>query len=545
MAGIKITKKYIPVNTNLPTIANNWSVLVLGVTTSGTTTPTLVNSYNEFIKPKNFGPPADINNPGITYQYVRALLDSGVPVLFKRIVDDSVEAINAKLSFKLTDSTTSKSKQWFTVVAKDQYKGKIGNDITVTIGNEYKGVPVSGGSDSYEAYIRISYLSNNEYYGVRVSDNSISTTINALNIYVENNITNINSKSQLINIIEYENIDYIPSYTEENTNFLNKEQKLTGGVGNVSDYETALELLSDSNSSLYQDKRLKHAMMYYPQLRFITTGGIIGNTIGAQNTILKNLGLFAVNCGSTFKVLVDYAMDMTDPDVVRGFISGDSEKSPNPLNGVVSGSNFAYFGFWGVDNTTGVWLPGSVGFLTALANSGYNVYNRRIAGSGFRPSFSKMSQDIYLDEYADWQDEEKIQLNPIMVVDAYDNLAVMGSSTLISPLSPYQKNPEQALDVVLITDYVTAILSNIAFSSLEMALDRLGLTAISNLMTTELDRFVTSGAITRYDLDFDTTILGKLGVTCTLYFAIGLEEVSLTISSTYDTTSLTVTTEEE
>ena len=54
-------------------------------------------------------------------------------------------------------------------------------------------------------------------------------------------------------------------------------------------------------------------------------------------------------------------------------------------------------------------------------------------------------------------------------------------------------------------------------------------------MTQEVERFVTSGAITRYDLNFDTTQLGKLGVECILYFAIGLEEVSITVTSTYDT----------
>lgn len=75
----------------------------------------------------------------------------------------------------------------------------------------------------------------------------------------------------------------------------------------------------------------------------------------------------------------------------------------------------------------------------------------------------------------------------------------------------------------------------LALSELKAALDRLSLSSLSNRMSQEVERFVTSGAITKYDLNFDTTQLGKLGIECVLYFAIGLEEVTLTITSTYDT----------
>lgn len=147
---------------------------------------------------------------------------------------------------------------------------------------------------------------------------------------------------------------------------------------------------------------------------------------------------------------------------------------------------------------------------------------------------------MYIDSLNNWQAEDAIQLNPILIVDAQNNLAVMGSSTLALPQSSLSaRNPAQALDVVLVGDYIAAILNGIALGELEAALDRLSLNSLNSRMSAACDAFVTSRAITRYDLSFDTTQLGKLGIACTLYFAIGLEEVELTITSVYDTTAIT------
>lgn len=60
----------------------------------------------------------------------------------------------------------------------------------------------------------------------------------------------------------------------------------------------------------------------------------------------------------------------------------------------------------------------------------------------------------------DWQADNAIQLNPIMIVDAQDNMAIMGSSTLALPSNSLNtKNPAQALDIVCVGDYVAAILN--------------------------------------------------------------------------------------
>ena len=305
--------------------------------------------------------------------------------------------------------------------------------------------------------------------------------------------------------------------------------ELEGGSEPDNTKEAALALLYDEKSELYNDVKVLQAMTYYPQLRFITTGGLCYSDTDKQEIVLENLGKYATNSKSSFRVLVDYSVEMTDASVVRNFARSIATK------GVISTSIYAFFGFYGADNDNH-FLPGSAGFLTALARAGYDVYSRRIAGTGFNPAFTKAYKEIYVDAITDWQKEDAIQLNPIMIVDAQDNLAVMGSSTLAMPQSSLSaRNPAQALDVVCVSDYVTCILHNIALRELEAALDRLSLSALSNSMTTELQRFVTSNAITRFDLNFDTTRLGKLGVECILYFAIGLEEVSITVTSTYDT----------
>ena len=81
MAGIKIQKNYVSSSINNATLANNWMVLVYGVTDRGTTKPTLVQSYRTFTE--QFGQPVS----GVpTHAYMRFLLENGVPVLFKRVI---------------------------------------------------------------------------------------------------------------------------------------------------------------------------------------------------------------------------------------------------------------------------------------------------------------------------------------------------------------------------------------------------------------------------------------------------------------------------
>ena len=77
MAGIKITKNYVSTSISNTNLANNWMVLVYGVTSQGSTKPTLVQNYSTFID--IFGQPV---SGVLTHAYMRFLLDSGVPVLF-------------------------------------------------------------------------------------------------------------------------------------------------------------------------------------------------------------------------------------------------------------------------------------------------------------------------------------------------------------------------------------------------------------------------------------------------------------------------------
>ena len=80
MAGIKIQKNYVSSNVTPVNVANNWMVLVYGITERGTTNPTIVQNYSTFLD--LFGNSVS-NTP--THKYVKFLLDNGVPVLFKRI----------------------------------------------------------------------------------------------------------------------------------------------------------------------------------------------------------------------------------------------------------------------------------------------------------------------------------------------------------------------------------------------------------------------------------------------------------------------------
>lgn len=84
MAGITVQKNYVSSSLVSTNLANNWMVLVFGVTSRGPIAPTLVQTYANF--EKQFGQPVK----GVsTHPYVQLLLNSGVPVLFKRVTDNN------------------------------------------------------------------------------------------------------------------------------------------------------------------------------------------------------------------------------------------------------------------------------------------------------------------------------------------------------------------------------------------------------------------------------------------------------------------------
>lgn len=518
-SGITIQKNYVSTNLSNINLTNNWSVLVLGVTSQGPTSPTLIQTYTEFVS--KFGSPvSDV----ITHNYVQFLTNNGVPVLFKRLVDTS----------KLTAATITISKDatnLFTITASDNYGGTVGNNLKVKVTENittkvcklqvlYNDLPVE--TYSLGVVTDVATLGDLLYdfvyeamYGTTFSSNYVkfsSTTINNDNI----------KATAWHGLFTVSDKDFSTEYT------------LTGGADNNENTKiSAINILTDPENSFWtKDTKLIHAVTYYPQLRFITTGGITGADVDTQNTINKTLGAFSVACKTTFRVLIDYPLNVTGETLtkaVRNFAISESSNNP---------AVYAYCGYWGADSNNN-WLPGSAGFLSALGRAGYNVYSRRIAGTAFNPGFTKTYNNLYIDAIDDWQDSEQIQLNPIVIIDAQDNLAVMGSSTLAMPSPTLNtKNPAQALDIVLVGDYVTALLNGIALAELESSLDRLGLNALNNSMSNALETFVSSKAITRYDLSFDTTQLGKLGIECVLYFAVGLEEVSLTVTSVYDTTAV-------
>lgn len=115
-------ENYVSSNLTNVSLANNWMVLVFGVTNQGPTTPTLIQNYTTFTS--TFGQPV----AGVlTHAYVQFLLNSGVPVLFKRVIDaDKLVTADAEVN-------GTASSPLFTIIASEDYKGDVGNNISVTI----------------------------------------------------------------------------------------------------------------------------------------------------------------------------------------------------------------------------------------------------------------------------------------------------------------------------------------------------------------------------------------------------------------------------
>lgn len=521
--GITIQKNYITTSTTSSILANNWAALVLGVTSRGPTEPTLVQTYAEFVDKFGTAVPDLPTHTNINY-----LLTNRVPVLFKRLVDKK-QITNASAIINETKSTK--------VQANENYSGVLGNNIKVIITKAANDascyLKVFYSDEEVEKYLLGSIIDSTVSVGDLLYD-FIDTAMNSNTPFDSKYITfpqsNLGNKAT-----DWSNL--IAATVEAE---LNKDYQLVNGSdGDQNTITSARTILTSYDNDFWKDNKLKNAAVYYPQLRLLSLGGITGKDKDEQNNILKTLGNFAIDCEKSFRILVDYPLtinttsDEKITDVVRKFATDVAQGTP-----AIDPSVYAYVGGWGADGNNN-WLPGSTGFLASLGRNGYNVYSRRVAGTAFNPGFTKSYDNLYVDAIKDWQDIDKVQLNPIVIVDAQDNLAVMGSSTLALPTSSLSaKNPAQALDVVLVGDYVAALLNNIALKSLKSALDRLSLNSLSNTMSNTIQSFVTSRAISKFDLTFDTTQLGKLGVECVLYFPIGLEEVSLTVTSVYDTTAI-------
>lgn len=523
--GITIQKNYITTSITSNLLANNWAALVLGVTSRGPTEPTLVQTYAEFVDKFGTAVPDMPTHTNISY-----LLSNRVPVLFKRLVDKD-KITNASVVINETKATKMQ--------ANDNYSGALGNNISVNI---------EKAENDAACYLQVYYnktaVANEKYLLGSITDNItvgdlfydfVDTAMNSNTPFDSKYITfpqsNLGDKAtDWHNLID-------ASVAAELTK---KYQLENGSDGDQNTLASALAILKDYGNSFWNDNKLKNASVYYPQLRLLSTGGITASNEVDQNLILTTLGRFSVDCEKSFRVLVDYPLNInttstrTITDVVRAFASSVATGTAEVP--AIDPSVYAYVGTWGADGNNN-WLPGSTGFLAALGRSNYNVYSRRIAGTSFNPGFTKSYDSLYVDAIKDWQDVYKVQLNPIVIIDSQDNLAVMGSSTLALPTSSLSaKNPAQALDIVMVSDYIAALLNNIALRSLKASLDRLSLNSLNNDMSNAVNDFVTSRAISRYNLVFDTTQLGKLGIECTLYFPVGLDEVSLTVTSTYDTT---------
>lgn len=521
MAGIKIQKNYVSSNYNLVSLANNWTVLVLGITSKGPYEPTLCQNYSDFLD--KFGQPVT----GLpTHFYVKFLLDNNVPVLFRRIVGSLGTA---------TYTYEKNNKTIFKIVAnEDEYDGNIGNNIVVTFTTDK-----STGAMNMQVYYNDT---GKDFSGIKDTDkNLLLVESYFLGTVIGSNAPDLLrefvSKASTSNLFNSKYIKFkevTDSTSEDDWTIASPPLtcQLTEGSGGTVDLQDAIaNILLNSESPFWNDTRLNNAPTYYPQVRFLTTGGITSTSIEGQNTININLGKFANKCQDSFRVLIDYPLGTGTKDienVVRNFAITAASSGIDP-------SIYAYFGDWGYDSMNNP-LPGSAGFLSALGREGYDVYSRRVAGTAFNPGFTKTYNKMFIDSINSWQDETKVQLNPIVNIDAQNNLAVMGSSTLALPLGTLNsKNPKQALDIVLVGDYITAILNNIALGYLDATIDRLTLNMLSSAMSVELESFVTSGAISRYGLNFNIISAGKLNIECTLYFPVGLDEITLTVTSVYDT----------
>ena len=260
MAGIKITKNYVSTSISNTNLANNWMVLVYGVTSQGSTKPTLVQNYSTFID--IFGQPV---SGVLTHAYMRFLLDSGVPVLFQRVIDEKA-LVKASTIVK-----NNNDKELFSIEANDTYTGLIGNKISIDI---------SENNTTKACVLQIkldSKIVETFSLGQDTQNDMGSLVYNFIN----------QASASISGVSKYVKFKIIDTVAEDwNNTFPVATINLENGSEPENTFENAIALLKNPESTIFKNVKLLNAPTYYPQLRFVTTGGLCDSDKDSQEAVL-------------------------------------------------------------------------------------------------------------------------------------------------------------------------------------------------------------------------------------------------------------------
>lgn len=466
---------------NAATFIDNWAY-VPGTSITGDYTKVYAfTSLDEF--KKTCGTKGPEGSP--TFNYVAGLLNSGIPVLFRRIAcrnqDQEGEQRGVIPAFHIF--TTAGQDPINLLRIEEKFGGTFGNDVNVSL-------RITTTAYWLEVYLKSTLLEKHKLFRIPAFDPETSAAdrqleINQLlidtlsdpmfNSSLERiNVTVLNTVASEFNLPEFKN-----QYLHDGEDF------------NENDVRAALP----ATYNFIKDK-----ILYQP--KFITSGGYTDLDMTESKeiaTAMINLSLIRQDC----RALVDLPLG-TDVAEQQDLADGLGYQQLSDGQPIPSASICAPWAWMQVGNGQ-AWMPPSYIFLTVLGRSlskGGTVYTPK-AGitNGQVTNIIKPEFEIGSDVMEDWQSDTKVNINPIMKMHNSGKYVIAGNSTLLRPETEYGEiNAFQESSVDLAIIEIRRFVYNLG-TELQYQYNNAESFEEFSLRTSEfLDKMESEGAVQDYEI---------------------------------------------
>lgn len=418
---------------NAATFIDNWAY-VPGTTITGDYTKVYAfTSLDEF---KNVcGAKGPEGSP--TFNYVAGLLNSGIPVLFRRIAcvnqDSDEEQKGVTSAFHIF--TTAGEDPIHLLRIEEKFGGTFGNDINISL-------KITTTAYWLEVYLKSTLLEKHKLFRIPefpadTPDTDRQRTINQL-------LIDTFSDSNFNTTLERINVTVLNTDPDQFNLPLIKNQYLHDGEDfDENNVRAALPKTYDF---------IKDKILYQP--KFITSGGYTDLNMDENKdiaTAMINLSLIRQDC----RALVDLPLG-TDAEDQQGLAEGLGYQQLSDGQLIPSASICAPWA-WMQVGADQAWMPPSYIFLTVLGrdlSKGRPVYTPKAGiSNGQISNIIKPEFEIGSDLAERWQSDTRVNINPIMKMHNSGKYVISGNSTLLLPeseLGEINAFQESSVDLAII-----------------------------------------------------------------------------------------------
>lgn len=346
----------------------------------------------------------------ITHEIVAGLLNSGIPVLFRRIAcvnqDTSSEELGVtRAEVILSHYDSDESADHNDVKISEKYGGTFGNDMTITVRN-------SGIAYWLEVYLKYTLLERKKLININKEDSQEQTNQKLIDALKTTEFDRI-----VIDVLEDD-----PQKFELQTV---SNKALSGGT-DFDESKVAAEIPRSYDF-------IKDKILYQP--KFLTSGGYTDEDMSTSAPIAEamlNLSLIRQDC----RALIDIPIG-TPAEDQQELAASIAYQQLSDDQAIPSGSICAPWQYMQV-GTEQVWMPPSYVYLTVVGNAlskGGKVYTPKAGvASGQVANILRPEFEIGSDLSEQWQSDTAVNINPIMRLQG-GRFVIAGNSTILMPES--------------------------------------------------------------------------------------------------------------